>query len=136
MSTLGPFGRRSAVRMSLTHLFGSLFHRIFYLLDSIELGILQLTVDFLNAADMHGLNNVSGFRVDRHRSARAFPRRPFGRGNEAFRVGFAARLLQCLENKMHAIKAADGEGIRVAAIGIFESRDGSMLRDLAKALRE
>src|SRR5580704_10366978 len=104
-------------------LFGSFFHRISYLLDSIELDILELTADFPDPADIHGLNNVSGFRVDRYRSARAFPCGSPGRSNEAFPVGVSTGLPQRFVNKMHAVKPADGKRIGAAAVGLVEGRD-------------
>src|ERR1700722_10546994 len=75
-------------------------------LDLVELDILQLVADLLDAADIHGLDDVAGFRIDRDRAARAFPGHALGRCDQRIAVGLAAGLLQRLVDQVRAVIAA------------------------------
>src|ERR1700722_966466 len=89
-------------------------------LDLVELDILQLVADLLDAADVHGLDDVAGFRIDRDRAARAFPGHALGRRDQRVTVGLAAGLLQRLVDQMRAVVTADREEIRIAMEFVVE----------------
>src|SRR5262249_10390772 len=79
------------------------FHRILDVLDLVELDIDDLAVDLLDAPDIDRLDDVARLGIDRDRTARAFPRHAFHRGDQRFAVGLAAGLLQRLVDRVHAV---------------------------------
>src|SRR5580658_3978751 len=52
-----------------------------------ELDVVELAVDLLDLADIDGLHDVAGLGVDRNRSPRAGPARPFHRRDQGVAVG-------------------------------------------------
>src|SRR5579884_1882146 len=75
LKTLGPRFRgderqttQQAERKSLR-----LVSRILDVRHGVDVDVAQLVADLLDLADVDGLHDVAGLRIDQHRAARAFP---------------------------------------------------------------
>src|SRR5882762_587343 len=94
-----------------------LLDRVLDVLDLVDLDVDEAPADCLDAADINGLDDVAGLRIDRNRAARAFPLHALGGPDERFAVGLAAGLLQGFVDEVHSVPAADAEEVRVAPPG-------------------
>src|SRR4030081_1661852 len=63
-------------------------------LEGRELDVVELAVLLLDLADIDVLDDVAGVRIDRDRTARAFPFHPFHGGDQPVAVGLSAGLFQ------------------------------------------
>src|SRR3981081_4888186 len=70
------------------------FDRILDGLEGRELDVVEFAVLLLDLADIDVLDDVAGVRIDRDRTARAFPFHPLHGGDQPIAVGLAPRLLQ------------------------------------------
>src|SRR5437867_7586973 len=94
---------------------GRLFFHLQRILDVVELckfRVPEFAVDLLNLADVNGLHDVAGLRIDRHDSARAFPSHAFHCRDKTVTIGLTLSFLERLIDKMHSVVAADGHEIR------------------------
>src|SRR3979409_2729976 len=82
------------------------FDRILDGLEGRELDVVELAVLLLDLADIDVLDDVAGVRIDRDRTARAFPFHPLHGGDQPIAVSLAAGLLQRLVGEQHAVIAA------------------------------
>src|SRR5712691_133763 len=100
--------------------------RILDVLDLVELDVEELPADLLHPADIDGLNDVAGLRIDRDRPARALPLHPLGGADQRGSIGVAAGLLQRLVDEVHPVVATNRIDIRVApSVGLVEGPDES-----------
>src|SRR5436305_11825848 len=80
---------------------------ILHRLEGREFDVVEFAVDLLDLADVDVLHDVTGFRIDRDRAARAFPLHALHRSYQCIAVGLAAGLLQGLVDQADAVIAAD-----------------------------
>src|SRR5580765_1763921 len=80
---------------------------ILHRLKSREFDVVEFSVDLLDLADVDVLHDVTGFRINRDRAARAFPLHALHRLDQRIAVSLAAGLLQRLVDQADAVIAAD-----------------------------
>src|SRR6202047_957033 len=56
--------------------------RVLHVRHVVEFDVAQSVADLLDAADVDGLDDVAGFRIDHHRAARALPAHALGGGDQ------------------------------------------------------
>src|SRR5579863_6902329 len=81
--------------------------RVFHGLVGIELDIVELAINPLNASDVDVLDDVARGWIDCDRPARAFPRRAFHGREQSIAVSAPAGPSQRIVNQMHAVVGAD-----------------------------
>src|SRR5262249_52804246 len=94
--------------------------RIPDILNPVELDVDERPADLLHPTHIHGLHRLAGRRIDRHRTARAFPRHALGGRDQGVAVAVAVALFQRLVDEMHAVVAAHRKEIGIALEGGVE----------------
>src|SRR5438552_12189005 len=80
----------------------ALFFHLQRILDVVELcefRVPEFAVDLLNLADVNGLHDVAGLRIDRHDSARAFPSHAFHCRDKTVTIGLTLSFLERLRSE-------------------------------------
>src|SRR5579871_7017743 len=83
--------------------------------ERLELDRPGRAVLFLDLADVDILHDVAGARIDRDRTARAFPFHALHGADHGIGIGIAAGLFQRLVDQIHAVIAADRDEIGAVA---------------------
>src|SRR5580700_3132130 len=89
-------------------------YRILDVGHGVELDVEQPGRRLLDTADIDGLDDVAGFRIDHDRTARALPAHPLGSRNKRIAVSLATSLFQGCIDQVCAVVTADREEVRVA----------------------
>jgi 3-oxoadipate enol-lactonase len=80
----------------------ALYARVAHLVDLVELDVVEAAGGGFSLADVHGLHDVAGLRIDRHRAAHAGPGHALHRGDQlvaiavALGLGFSAWYSRCM----------------------------------------
>src|SRR5262245_17357794 len=111
--------RRRATRGALRPLLRRL-DWILHVLEGGELDIVEFAVLALDLADVDVLHDVSLLRIDRDRSARAFPFQPLHGLDQYVTIGLAVGLLERLVDHVHAVIAPERDEVRPHTVELLE----------------
>src|SRR6185437_6985371 len=89
---------------------------ILYIWNLGNVDVEQLATNLLDLADIDGLDDVARFRIDRDRTAGAFPLHALGCAYQTFAVNLAFGLCERSINEMHAVPATGRKEIRVTVV--------------------
>src|SRR5262245_62706123 len=103
------------------------FQRVFDGVEGRELDIVKLALHLLDLADVDVLDDVARLRIDRDRSARAFPFHALHRVDQGVAAGLALGLLERLVHQMHAVVAAERDEVRRKPFAFLKAATYSLL---------
>src|SRR6516162_7977666 len=84
--------------------------------ELLKLYIVEFAINPFDPADIHVLNHLTSFRIDRHRTAWAFPRHPFHGSDQSVAIGVAAGLLYGRVDQMQSIVNGHPNMVRSDAV--------------------
>ena len=73
------------------------------------------------------MDDIPGPRIDLDRATRAFPFQSLHGGDQRVAVSLASGFLERFEIEMHAVVAADRDGVRALAVSFLESATKDLL---------
>src|SRR5271155_2369791 len=111
-----------------------LLERVLDRREGFELNRPRLPVYLLDLADIHVLDDVAGARIDRDRSARAFPLHALHGADHCLGIGIAVGLLERFLDQRHAGLAADRNEIGAVSTPLLVG-GGIILVELGRVRR-